>query len=121
MRALGWIGLAAWLLALLLVLLPLMMPVQARAEGNAGAMTLSVEGISASVGEDNPRVLFILPWQAPSLPRRPKASLDGPASDLMAPIDPLTLERHRVFRHTLDPLVLSPKRGLDSTSQSYGD
>ena len=34
-----------------------------------------VAGISASGGEDDPRVLYILPWQAPSLPRHATASL----------------------------------------------
>jgi hypothetical protein len=69
---------------------------------------LSVDGISASLGEDEPRVLYILPWQAPSLPKRPRAKLDDTAPELMQPADPVALERHRLFRETLNPLILSP-------------
>jgi len=69
---------------------------------------LSVEGISASLGEDEPRVLYILPWQAPSLPRRPRADLNDKAPELVQPADPVVLERHRLFRENLNPLILSP-------------
>lgn len=68
----------------------------------------SVEGISASLGEDEPRVLYILPWQAPSLPRRPRADLNDKAPELVRPADPFALERHRLFRENLNPLILSP-------------
>lgn len=61
---------------------------------------LSIEGISASVGEDEPRVLNILPWQAPTLPRRPKTVLESSASNLVQPLDAVVLERHRVFRQS---------------------
>jgi len=62
---------------------------------------LSIEGISASVGEDEPRVLTILPWRAPTLPRRPRAELESSAPELVQPLDPLALERHREFRRSL--------------------
>lgn len=78
---------------------------------------LTVEGISASIGEDNPRVLYILPWQAPSLPRRPRQELDDNAPALLQPVNPVTLEQHRVFRQTLNPLVLSPGRDSTVTTQ----
>ncbi|MBW0146400.1 hypothetical protein [Marinobacter arenosus] len=78
-------------------------------EGNP----LTVEGISARIGEDNPRVLYILPWQAPSLPRRPRQELDSTAPVLLQPVNPVAMEQHRVFRQTLNPLVLNP--GRDST------
>lgn len=78
---------------------------------------LHVEGISTSVGEDNPRVLYILPWQAPDLPQRPRADLDSKAPQLIQPLNPLVLERHRTFRQTLNPLVLSPKKGSAVTVQ----
>ncbi|MBW4933364.1 hypothetical protein KZO34_01770 [Marinobacter sp. F4206] len=79
--------------------------------------TLTVEGISASIGEDNPRVLYILPWQAPSLPRRPRQALEDKAPELVQPVNPVTLEQHRVFRKTLNPLVLSPGRDSAVTTQ----
>ncbi len=79
------------------------------AEATPGdTVRLSVEGISASLGEDEPRVLYILPWRAPSLPKRPRAKLDDTAPELMRPADPVALERHRLFRETLNPLILSP-------------
>jgi len=65
------------------------------------AVRLSIEGISASEGEDEPRVLTILPWRAPTLPRRPRAELDSTASELVQSVDPLVLERHREFRQSL--------------------
>lgn len=64
---------------------------------------LAVEGISAQSADDDPGVLYILPWQPPTLPRRPRARLDDSAPDLMMPMDPVALERHRVFRETLNP------------------
>lgn len=78
---------------------------------------LHVEGISASIGEDDPRVLYILPWQTPSLPRRPRADLDGEAPQLIQPFNPIVLERHRAFRQTLNPLVLNPDKGSAMTVQ----
>ncbi|KAA1175082.1 hypothetical protein FWJ25_06860 [Marinobacter salinexigens] len=69
---------------------------------------LSVEGISRSMGEDEPRVLYILPWQAPSLPRRPRADLNVSAPNLEQALDPRAIERHRLFRETLNPLTLRP-------------
>jgi hypothetical protein len=110
-----------------LVLLPRFLPfflalspvgAQAAAE-QAGeqSASLSVEGISASIGEDNPRVLYILPWQTPSLPRRPRAELDSDAPQLIQSLNPLVLERHRTFRQTLNPLVLNPEKGSAVTVQ----
>ncbi|MDO6824542.1 hypothetical protein [Marinobacter sp. 1_MG-2023] len=61
----------------------------------------SIEGISASMGEDEPRVLNILPWRAPTLPRRPRAELENTAPELVQPLDPLVLEHHREFRQNL--------------------
>lgn len=78
------------------------------APGQGDAVRLSVDGISASLGEDEPRVLYILPWQPPSLPKRPRAKLDDTAPELVRPIDPVALERHRLFRENLNPLILSP-------------
>ncbi|WP_417538400.1 hypothetical protein [Marinobacter sp.] len=69
-------------------------------ESNSPAR-LSIEGISANVGEDEPRVLTILPWRAPTLPRRPRAELESTAPELVEPLDALVLERHRIFRQNL--------------------
>lgn len=81
-------------------------PEGARAEG------ITVSGIAQRSDDEEPRVLTILPWQPPTLPKRPKTELPSDAPDLLAPRDPLTLERHRRFRQTLDP-------ELDSTLSPY--
>ena len=73
------------------------------------AARLGIQGISATRGEDDPRILFILPWQPPSLPRRPRAELDDHAPSLEKSLDPLVLENHLRFRETLDPLMLNPQ------------
>ncbi len=71
--------------------------------------TLGISGISATTGEDEPRILFILPWQPPSLPRRPRADLEDLAPELEQPLDPMVVERHRRFRHTLEPMTFDPQ------------
>ncbi|WP_372985167.1 hypothetical protein [Marinobacter sp.] len=71
--------------------------------------TLEIAGISATTGEDEPRILYILPWQPPSLPRRPRAELEDQAPELEQPLDPMAVERHRRFRNTLDPMTLDPQ------------
>ena len=68
-------------------------------------VALGVEGINHHTGDDDPGVLYILPWQPPTLPRRSRAELDAGSEDLLEPKDPLTLERHRTFRETLNPLL----------------
>lgn len=74
------------------------------ADDNAGnVVSLTIEGIAPATGDDDPRVLYILPWQPPSLPRRPRADLNARAPDLLEPLDPVVLERHRRFRQTLNP------------------
>jgi hypothetical protein len=108
-------GVAATLFVFFLVLSP--PDAQAAEQTGEQSASLSVEGISANIGEDNPRVLYILPWQTPSLPRRPRAELDSDAPQLMQPLNPLVLERHRTFRQTLNPLVLNPEKGSAVTVQ----
>ncbi|AZT84073.1 hypothetical protein EHN06_11285 [Marinobacter sp. NP-4(2019)] len=81
-----------------------------RAEGSL-PVALSVEGITPHSADDDPGVLYILPWQPPTLPRRPRARLDDSASDLLEPLDPMALERHRIFRETLNP---SPDSSLSA-------
>ncbi len=68
-------------------------------------VALGVEGINHHTGDDDPGVLYILPWQPPTLPRRSRAELDAGSEELLEPKDPLTLERHRTFRETLNPLL----------------
>lgn len=94
-----------------------LVPVMVIAPSPVSAASLEVEGISVSVGEDNPRVLYIQPWQTPSLPRRPRAELESDAPRLIQSLDPLALERHRTFRQTLNPLVLNPDRDSAVTEQ----
>lgn len=72
-------------------------------ESAAEVVSLTIEGIAPATGDDDPRVLYILPWQPPSLPRRPRADLNARAPDLLEPLDPVVLERHRRFRQTLNP------------------
>lgn len=64
---------------------------------------LGVEGIARDSADDDPGVLYILPWQPPTLPKRPRARLEDRAPELLEPLDPVALERHRVFRQTLNP------------------
>lgn len=75
---------------------------------NRDTVALTVEGITPHTGDDDPGVLYILPWQPPTLPRRSRAELEAGSEELLEPQDPLTLERHRKFRETLNP-------SLDST------
>src|SRR5690554_8145212 len=64
--------------------------------------SLEVAGISASAGEDDPRILYILPWQTPSLPRRPRAELNQAAPELMQPVSTTALrsEERRVGKES---------------------
>ena len=68
--------------------------------------TFTVAGIQAHSGEDDPRILYILPWQLPTLPLRPGTTFNTELPALMAPAGSQTLENHRRFRQTLDPLVM---------------
>ncbi|WP_303289478.1 hypothetical protein [Marinobacter sp. SS5-14b] len=97
----------------LLLAFTVVMPALASVD-ESGAQTqrtqraLEVAGLSASVGEDDPRILYILPWQTPSLPRRPRTELNQAAPELLQPVSTTALENHRQFRETLNPLVLEP-------------
>ncbi|MBR9871289.1 MAG: hypothetical protein GYB26_09145 [Gammaproteobacteria bacterium] len=72
------------------------------------APVLEVAGLSANSGEDDPRILYILPWQGPSLPRRPRAELNHQIPELTHSVNATAIENHRLFRETLNPLVLEP-------------
>ncbi|MFO8140831.1 MAG: hypothetical protein R6T87_02865 [Marinobacter sp.] len=96
----GWLGLAG------LLWQPVMADQPEAADSPRSV--LQVAGLSASVGDDDPRVLYILPWQNPSLPRRPRAELNNRAPNLLQPASPRVLENHRQFRDSLNPLVLQP-------------
>ncbi len=74
--------------------------------GHSQQNVLQVQGLSAGTGEDDPRILYILPWQTPSLPRRPRTELNQQAPELLRPVPQPVLENHRQFRETLNPLVL---------------
>lgn len=76
--------------------------------GHSQQNVLQVQGLSAGTGEDDPRILYILPWQTPSLPRRPRTELNQQAPELLRPVPQPVLENHRQFRETLNPLVLTP-------------
>ena len=100
-------------LPILLLVFTVAMPVTVNAAGSEPQTTntqrsLEVAGISASAGEDDPRILYILPWQTPSLPRRPRAELNQAAPELMQSVSTTAMENHRHFRETLNPLVLEP-------------
>jgi len=87
------------------------------AEGkpDTGEQVLEVAGISANPGDDDPRVLYILPWQPASVPDHPRVELSRQAAELMQPISSEMLENHRRFRQTLNPLMLEP--GLPAPDQ----
>lgn len=71
----------------------------------AQPVALTVEGISVRASDDYPRVLNILPWQAPSVSTRARDPLSMEPSGLLDPVDPVVLQRHQQFRKTLDPLA----------------
>ncbi|TNF00368.1 MAG: hypothetical protein EP328_01645 [Gammaproteobacteria bacterium] len=81
---------------------------------DASGVHLGVAGLSDTAGDDEPRVLYILPWKPPTLPRRQRAELESAAPNLEQTLDPRVIERHRLFRNTLDPLTLSPNRDQGS-------
>lgn len=80
-------------------------------ERNGGGPGADHRGAGCRPGEDNPRMLFILPWQAPTLPRHPEASLPEQAPELEGLLDPRAFDNLRRFRDSLDPLTLEyPER-----------
>lgn len=91
----------ACVLAALVALAPA--PVGADEPTPEDSVSLGVEGIASYSADDDPGVLYILPWQPPSIPRRPRAEPEDQAPELLEPIDPVALERHRSFRETLNP------------------
>jgi len=72
-------------------------------------VALNIEGISSTSSEDNPGILYILPWQPPTLPRRTRGALKTNAAELLEPVDPVVFERHQNFQQSLNPV-------LDSTN-----
>ncbi|TNE72810.1 MAG: hypothetical protein EP339_12955 [Gammaproteobacteria bacterium] len=103
-------------LCLLVSILGVSAAVWASSENGAGSRGghLGVAGLSDTAGDDEPRVLYILPWKPPTLPRRQRAELESAAPNLEQTLDPRVIERHRLFRNTLDPLTLSPNRDQGS-------
>lgn len=102
----GWLPVAGWILGLLVHPLVAAEPAAQSSrpdDATEAAVALTVEGISPVSEDDDPRVLYILPWQPPTLPAKSAEPLDGEAADLSEPLDPIALERHRVFRQTLNP------------------
>lgn len=86
------------------------MPLSADAEGPESSpsaametVALTVDGINTTSGEDNPGVVYILPWQPPTLPRRTRDALETNASELLAPMDPMVFEHHQNFQQSLNP------------------
>lgn len=67
--------------------------------------TLTIEGISVKGDDDYPRVLNILPWQPPTVPRRTQDPLRLEDEGLLDSVNPDAMQRHRQFRRTLNPLV----------------
>ncbi len=66
-------------------------------------VAINVRGITDGSTEDNPGVLYILPWQPPTLPRRTREALDSDAPELREPLDPTVFQRHRNFQHSMNP------------------
>ncbi|MDC0661913.1 hypothetical protein [Marinobacter sp. SS21] len=93
-----------WLIALWLVVTTQSALASEEAmQHRAGA--LEIAGTSAAAGEDEPRVLHILPWQPPSVARRPRSEFNGKSPRLLAPIEPELFDRHRRLYQTLDPAL----------------
>lgn len=90
------------------VVLTLALPATVLAQAENGpaveTVALSVEGISSNSGEDNPGILYILPWQPPTLPRRARGALETNAPELLEPMDPVVFERHQNFQQSLNPV-----------------
>ncbi|TGN41552.1 hypothetical protein [Marinobacter confluentis] len=78
----------------------LMVPAMSAAQET---VSLTVEGISTVSSEDNPGIVYILPWQPPTLPRRDREGLATNAAELLEPVDPLVFERHQNFQQSLNP------------------
>ena len=76
--------------------------------GSMDTVALTVEGINATSGEDNPGVVYILPWQPPTLPRRTRDALETNADELLAPMDPAVFQNHQQFQQSLNPRLDSP-------------
>jgi hypothetical protein len=70
-------------------------------------VALSIEGISSTSSEDNPGILYILPWQPPTLPRRTREGLSTNASELLEPLEPTAFEGHQNFQQSLNPALNS--------------
>jgi hypothetical protein len=68
-------------------------------------VALGVEGINAEAGEDNPGILYILPWQPPTMPRRTRGALEPNAPELLEPVDPDVFARHQNFQQSLNPAL----------------
>jgi len=71
-------------------------------------VALSIEGISSTSSEDSPGVVYILPWQPPTLPRRTRDALEVDARGLREPMDPVVFDRHQAFHQSLNPTADSP-------------
>ena len=95
--------------AVLLLAVPIKVFAQPETAPTTETVALSVEGISSASSEDNPGILYILPWQPPTLPRRTRGALEPNASELLEPVDPVVFERHQNFQQSLNPV-------LDSTN-----
>lgn len=64
-----------------------------------------VSGISVHATEEEPRVLHIVPWQAPSVPARKRDDIGIPEiGEVLAPIEVEAFRVHRHYRQTLDIL-----------------
>jgi hypothetical protein len=71
-------------------------------------VALGIEGISSASSEDSPGVVYILPWQPPTLPRRTRDALEVDARGLREPMDPVVFDRHQAFHQSLNPTADSP-------------
>lgn len=68
-------------------------------------VALNIEGISSTSGEDNPGILYVLPWQPPALPRRTREGLSINAAEFLEPVNPGVFERHQNFQQSLNPVL----------------
>lgn len=72
--------------------------------GHLYAQEAAIQGIAIKASDEYPKVLNIIPWQAPVMPRRGKAELSLEMDELLEPLNARASLAHQDYRKTLAPL-----------------
>lgn len=76
-----------------------------------GASLTDVEGTRIHATEEEPRVLHIVPWQAPTIASRERQPLSVPDTGaVLHPLDLEVMQVHRQYRRTLNILDVESSR-----------